>query len=399
MSYSTEQHSAEGGARVARPRPFGGLIDAVIVPSPTSFDFDGAIAAKHAEAAWVWMQRDLAPDLIPATLPADDEAARAVIDAQVPVLLQRAKAAIAEAANKPEALRRIKVQFGGEPAWLRLPVVLQALKCRAVLEKAQGFGRAANAMTDEAALGLALQSMPLSDAAVTALLMHVAVGQVSNPSRLMTAALRIAGSANEGAVHRAGFSPLVDAMLSHAQAQLPALDQIGAFADIDLVCRSVDRFHRLMRAVSGYLELGRFSRWAMIIAGLTKTMSELIEPKLANVAPDVNRALRRRGDGLPDRIDSDQLLQALNGCYILSTVRDCRDSLALNALFEQTWTQVGQMIELHMQRNLDAFRANPADHIAAERLDGTIKMAELRFNAEYADVIRKARDSAERRAG
>ena len=152
MSDSTEQHSAEGGARVARPRPFGGLIDAVIVPSPTSFDFDGAIAAKHAEAAWVWMQRDLAPDLIPATLPADDEAARAVIDAQVPVLLQRAKAAIAEAANKPEALRRIKVQFGGEPAWLRLPVVLQALKCRAVLEKAQGFGRAANAMTDEAAL-------------------------------------------------------------------------------------------------------------------------------------------------------------------------------------------------------------------------------------------------------
>ena len=52
-----------------------------------------------------------------------------------------------------------------------------------------------------------------------------------------------------------------------------------------------------------------------------------------------------------------------------------------------------------MQRNLDAFRANPADHIAAERLDATIKMAELRFNSEYADVIRKARDSAERRAG
>lgn len=400
MPDSIEQHSAAGGARGAHAtsRPFGGLIDAVIVPSPTSFDFDGAVSAKHAEAAWVWMHRDLAPDLL-GDLPDDEEAARALIDGHVPVLLQRAKAAIADAANKPESLRRIKVQFGGEPAWLRLPVVLQALKCRAILDKAQGFGRAANSMSDEAALGLALQSMPLTDAAVTALLMHVAVGQVSNPSRLTTAVLRIAGSASEGAVHRAGFSPLIDAMLSHAQAQLPALDQIGAFADIDLVCRSVDRFHRLVRAVSGYLELGRFSRWAMIIAGLTKTMSELIEPKLANVAPDVNRALRRRGDGLPDRIDSDQLLQALNGCYILATVRDCRDSLALNALFEKTWTQVGQTIELHMQRNLDAFRANPADHIAAERLDATIKMAELRFNTEYADVIRKARDSAERRAG
>ena len=176
-----------GARRRARAsRPFGGLIDAVIVPSPTSFDFDGAIAAKHAEAAWVWMYRDLAPDLL-GELPEDDEAARALVDGHVPVLLQRAKAAIADAADEPESLRRIKVQFGGEPAWLRLPVVLKALKCRAILEKAQVFGRAANGMTDEAALGLALQSMPLTDAAVTALLMQVAVGQVSNPSRLTSA--------------------------------------------------------------------------------------------------------------------------------------------------------------------------------------------------------------------
>ena len=380
-------------------RPFLGLIDAVLVPDPTSFDFDGAISHAHALAAWTWMQRDLAPDLITPNASDDDPSARQALDAAMPELLTRARAAMAEAHSKPEALRRIKVQFGGDDPWARLPQVLNALKHRSLLERAQSFGRATNSMVDEAALALALQSMPLPDQPLCAMLMQAAMGQVSNPTKLMSAVIRITGAATEGAVHRAGFAPLVDAMLSHAQAQIPALDQFGAFADIDLTCRAIDRFHRLMRAVSGYIELGRLSRWSMTIAGITKTVSEMVEPKLRDVGPDVNRALRRRGDGLNDRLDTDQLLAALNGCYVLATVRDCRDSLALNALFEQSWAMVGQALELNMQRNLDIFRQNPSDKVTAARLDAAIKMAELRFNTEYADVLRRAREGAEKRAG
>ena len=59
------------------------------------------------------------------------------------------------------------------------------------------------------------------------------------------------------------------------------------------------------------------------------------------------------------------VLAAINGLYLLSTVRDCRDSLALNAIFEQNWNQVGQALEVQVKRNLDLFRANPADKIAA----------------------------------
>ena len=42
----------------------------------------------------------------------------------------------------------------------------------------------------------------------------------------------------------------------------PALMQWGSFADIDLTCRAIDRFHRLLRAVTGYVELTRLSRWS-----------------------------------------------------------------------------------------------------------------------------------------
>ena len=50
-----------------------------------------------------------------------------------------------------------------------------------------------------------------------------------------------------------------------------------------------------------------------------------------------------------------------------------------------------------MQRNLELFRQNPSDRVIGARLDAAIKMAGLRFNPDYADVLRRARDGAERR--
>ncbi|KQU94184.1 hypothetical protein [Devosia sp. Root105] len=376
-------------------RPFFGLIDAVIVPGTAGFDFDGGIAEAHARGIWTWMVRDVAPDLIDPNAADDDQAARQALDPLVPELLQRARAAIS-AVGTPDAERRIQLQMGGDDAFRRVGVVLNALKCRSLLDKAQAFGRAANGMTDEMALGVALQSMPLNDHAVSALLFQAAMGQVSHPGRMMAAAIRLAGSATEASMQRAGFAPLIEAMLSHAQAQIPALDQHGAFADIDLTCRAIDRFHRLMRAVTGYVELGRLTRWSTAVAALTKTVSELVEPKLRDVSPNVNLALRRHSG--QDRLDGDQVLAALNGCYVLATIRDCRDSLALNAMFDQTWTQVGQALEMHVQRNLELFRQNPGDRVIGARLDAAIKMAELRFNPDYADVLRRARETAEKRA-
>lgn len=387
----TETTAARGSVP---PRPFFGLIDAVIVPGGGGFDFDGAVFEAHAQGVWVWMVRDIASDLIGDEL-TETDAGRETLDKLIPALIQRAKDATSGLSE--EAGRRVRVQMGGDDVFRRLPFVLQALKCRALYDKARAFGRATAGMPDEAAMGLALQSMPLADKSLCSLLMQAAMGEVTNPGRVMAAAVRISGSSFEQDVARAGFAPLVDAMLAHAQAQIPALQQYGAFADIDRVCLSVERFHKLIRAVTSYMELGRMSRWSTIVAGLIKTVSELLEPKLREVLPDVNLALRRHNG--TDWLDSDQVLAALNGCYILNVVRDCRDSLALNALFDQTWTQVGQALDIHVQRNLDLFRQNPTDRVAGDRLEAAIKMAELRFNSEYADVLRRARDGAERRAG
>jgi hypothetical protein len=388
--------SNSAAPRRKRGRAFLGMIDAVLVQSPVDFPFDGAIGADDAYAAWMWMLRDVGPDLIDIEAIEDATGNLDALESLMPELLTRARKAMAEANERPEVSRRIRTQLGGEEAWERLPLVLNALRCRSLLDKAQSFGRAANGMTDEAALAMALQAMPFSDPPIAALLMQAAVGQVSTPARLVAAAIRIAGGASEGALVRAGFSPLIDAILAHAQNQGPALMQMGTFADMDLVCRAADRFHRLMRAVTGYVELNRNGRWAMIAAALTKSVSERIEPKLRDVGPDLNKALRKR-EGV-DRVDPDLVLSALNGMYLLATIRDSRDSLAVNALFDQVWSQTGQALEIHLERLLAQVRANPLDKVASDRFDAALKMAEVRFNAEYAETLRRAKESAERRA-
>jgi hypothetical protein len=370
-------------------RPFFGLIDNILVGDPAEFDFDGAVSGEQADAVWTWMTRDLAADLLGGVTSVQS------FEAVLPEVLVRFREIITAMSDGQDMHRRLATQLGGEEIIPRLPVVYGAFKARALLEKAKGFGRAINGMQDEASLAAAVQSLPFQDKATAALLMQAMIGEISNPSRLVTAVIRIAGASTDAAVTRAGFAPVIDGLLSHAQNQLPALVQFGAFADVDLVCRAVDRFHRLMRAVNSYVELSRNSRWAVVSAALTKKASERIEPRLRDVMADVNQSLRHR-DG-NDRLESDRLLAALNGIYLLVAVRDARDSLALNAVFDQIWTQIGQALELHTTRNLEVLRENPANKITSARLEAGIKMAELRFNTDYADVLRRARDVAERR--
>jgi hypothetical protein len=394
----TAAAASRPAARPARVvvKPFAGMIETVIVEEPALHAFPGSILRSHAMAGWTWVYRDLCPDLIDAETILDGSLTSATLEPLMPQVMTRIKEGLA-AAKDPEASRRLRAMLGSDEARDALPVLLNALRARPLLTKAQAFGKAINTITDDAALGVALQSMPLQDPPLAALLFHAALGQVANPTRLVTTVIKLAGNATEVTVARSGFTPVVEAILAHAQNQLHRLQPTGAFADVDLICRSLDRFHRLVRSLTGYVEFSRGSRWATILSAVTKQVSDRIEPRLREVVPDMNQALRRAREGVVDRLDDDRLLAAINGVYLLVTIRDCRDSLALNAMFDQAWSQSAQALELHLQRNLDLLRENPSDAVISARLDAGIKMAEVRFNPEYAETLRRARAAAERR--
>jgi hypothetical protein len=378
-------------------RPFAGLIDAVLVEEPAAFRFSGSVARKQADVVWTWVVRDLCPDLISQDGVANGNFASTDLEEVLPTLLTRIKGALAKAGADQEVERRLRVTLGSAETVEALPTIVSALRNRALLDKAQAFGRAINTIGDDAVLGQALQSMPLNDPPLAALLFHAAMGQVANPTRVVTSIIRLAGNASEAAILRAGFAPVADAMLAHAQNQLHLLRPAGGVPDVDALCRALERFHRLVRALTGYIEFTRGSRWTNTLSGLAKQVSEPIEPRLRDIVPDINQALRRGRESAGDRLDEDRIVAATNGMRLLNTVRECRDSLALNAVFDQVWSQSGEALEVHLQRNLELLRQNPHDSVLGARLEAGINMAEIRFNTEYAETLRRARASAERR--
>jgi len=380
-------------ARAPAPQPFFGAMGAILVDDRGEFSFEGAIRRREAAAVWQWLARDIAPESIASAAQSDDPAK--ALELSIASLLTAARAAAA-AAKSAEAERRLRAQLDGNDNVRRLPAVLNALRCLPLYGKAQAFGRAINGMPDDDAPVAALQSMPRQDASVAALLMMAAVGEVFVPERLIIPATKIAGEAEEIALQRAGFGPLVDAMLAHAQNALPPLLDRGVFADADLICRAIERFHRLVRALTANVELAPRGAWSMTIAGLTKTIADRLEPRLRDVLPSINQALRLREGN--DWLDSDSMLAALNGLYLLTVVRDTRDSLALNKAFEETWERSAQVLELHLNRNLDALRQDPANRVLAARMESGVKMAEIRFGTEYAGVLRSALEGIGRRA-
>lgn len=396
-----ERRSASAPSETRSQKLFLGLLKDVIVEEPILHAFDGSICRTHANIFWRFVCRDLITDLderIEAAIEGG-EAPEAALDALLPEVVAATRGTLNGAGRDDEANRRLTVQLGGDEVRERLPVILTAIRCRTLIKKAQAFGRAANALPDEATVGRALKNLPLKEPAVAALVLNAVVGQVSNPSRLVAGIIPNCGGASEDLIRSGGYGLLIEALLAHAQCQYSRLsDNSGTFADVDLICRSVDRFHRLIRAISGYVELHRSSRWSRLLSELIMAVTNRIEPRLREVSSDVSQALRRPREG-NDRIDPDRVLAALNGLYLLAAVRDARDSLALNALFDKLWAETGQALETLLPRNLDDYRNNPGSEIAAQRVDAGLKMAEIRFNAEYAEILRRARDAVGRRSG
>lgn len=379
---------------------FLGTLEDVLASEPVFHEFPGVIETDVASTIWTWVARDIAAgpmDMVLRDAAAGGDA-QAAFAAALPDLLASLKANDEAEKIDPDLMRRNTIQMGGEAARRRLPLVVVALRRRPLLVQARLFGSAVGAVGDEVALAEALQTIAIGNPLTRALWMQAMVAHMSNPGRTLAAVVSLAGGQSEAHIINAGYGPLVEAMLCHAQGQIGHLAaQASIFADIDFACKAIERFHRLMRALNYSLDIDRKSRWGKIIADLTGRMSERLERPLQGINASITLALRKPKGGT-DQIDSSGVLEAFNGLYLLSVTRRARDSLAVNAVLEKAWSETGRTLEVLITRALDAYRLDPANATARERIDAGITMAEIRFNAEYADILRRARDGAERRA-
>ncbi len=401
LKSATSRTAKEETGRSSSPVDINEILDALIGPvlveRPVIYPSDGAILREHAAGLWNWLIRDINPELpdLAAVVfaPGSTAHARSTFSLNVANQISQAHEA---AKQNAEQVRRMRVQMGGEEVYSELEHIQSAFRHQKLLPQAAAFGQAINAVSDVDALKLALNAFPVDDHVVSALMMHAAIGRVKNPHRLVSVLLDMAGSETQTAIENTGMGPFVDAIIAHAQNQLWVFsNSYGKFADIDLACRALDRFHRLILAVCIITESDHSSQWANRVAGLIRQISQLIEPRLRRVDSDIRIALRKPRVGA-DEVDPELLLEALNGMYLLAAVKSARESLALNTILSAQWTITGKELEILVSRNLEAFRKDPGNDAIVSRMNAGIKMAEVRFNPEYADILKRAVASAER---
>jgi len=369
----------------------------VLVGDPAPMEFAGSIKTSEMQAIWTWIIRDVMPEIKQSLDGVSDifSAQEIILPLLPEIFTKTSNVALSSSAN-PQDERHLIAQLGSEEIKNRLPVILNILRCQPLLAKAVKFGQTANGLRDDE-LGAALKSLPLKEVKVSSLLFHALVGEVKDPSSLILAASGILGGAGEAVLKGGGFEPLIDAILSHAQDQISIVAaQSGHFGDVDLICKTIKRYHHLMRAVTGYVEVSRSSNWYKISADLTKQMGRLIEPRLNDISFNVTNSLRKERTGI-DKLDADMLLNALNGIYLLVALREARETLALNAIFEKTWKETGQNLETLIDRNMETYKLDPANAIISQRLDMGIKMAEVRLGKEYSSALFNAKEAVSRR--
>lgn len=374
-------------------------IGTVLVEPPVYHRFSGAIDVEHATAIWNWIARDIAAEEVARLADAIDSGAEPgnALDAILPDIIERLRLNAKEEETDSELARRNAVQVGGEEIRKRLPHIIMALRRRPLLAQAASFGKAIGTLQDEETIAQALSSVNIANPVTKALWMQAMVGHIANPSRILAAVTEAIGGNDEVRVTNAGYAPLVEAILSHAQSQIGRLDsEPRVFSDMDMACKAIDRYHRLMRAINHNLEIERKSYWGVIVTDLVARISERLTRPIRQVNVDVTQALRKPREGA-DRIDPEAVLAALNGLYLLTTARRARDSLAVNAVLDQAWNDTGQTVEVLVTRTIDLYKADRGDPVARERAEAGLKMAEIRLSPEYADILRRSFQGGDRR--
>ena len=296
----------------------------VLVDPPVYHPLGGAIDRDLARSIWTWVARDLAPSEAARIADAIDSGAEpaAAFVPMLPEILERLKENAVIEKDDLETERRNTMQMGGENARERLPYFIMAMRRRGMLAQARNFGQAIGKLQDEATLGVALQTINITNYLTRALDAGHG-GLYVNPAASWRRGPPL--GRQHQPMFRGRICPLIEAILSHAQSQIGELSpQPGMFADHDLACKSVDRFHRLMRSICTILKSNKIALGQRHHRPDGRAFERLERP-LKEISLHVTQALRRPRDGA-DKLDPGDVLMALNGLYLLTTIRTCRDS-------------------------------------------------------------------------
>ncbi|WP_141703604.1 hypothetical protein [Methylobrevis pamukkalensis] len=381
-----------------------------IIEEETASRQTGRITASSIDGIWEFLTRDVAPDLFPPWLQGPEPKLllpEAEQKREIQALREAALAEIREACEKMSATAkghmRLTGLLGGERALLdlgdlhrihdlrtQIALLLKELPAQVVI----GEASETSAMN---VIHRFLQRAPAEAAFAGAILLRRASSGVS----LARIAVALGGGDTAAEIRKSNAAVFLDLYFTEVERVVIRFDRARKrHDDIADMERELGLFHELVRGLSIAIDFDGDREWRKRLGDLRRRMSEMVQPEIDGIVATIRRALRIEG-GASRAARENDAQDAIRAMTVLAQARKCRDSLAINEAIGRVMQSAEQAVEVLGNRCIDQIRKTggdaQAEAIAAA--DVMLKLAEIAFGAEYASVMRKARDRAIGRSG
>ncbi|MGJ8528466.1 hypothetical protein [Maritalea sp.] len=374
-----------------------------VVTSAAPVIKQAAISKDAIEHLWEWAQRDLDPDVVAnlnqalgsGAIPTDYE-----LEKHLSEIINLVEPLYVKCNSDDELQRRLSIQMGGAEVYEVVPTILLAFNYVGYIQSGATFGRELSSFDDPEALKYALEQIDFPSTDIKKLWCLSFVAGVARPDILAATIAKLCFANTEEAFKKTGYSEFLDALVLEAQKQIEIIEQqAGLFKDVDLMCKAIDRFHHIARGLHLHLDLPKSAKWNLLLEGFTKRGAVALHSRFSDVLANMKNVLRPTKGETSAAINPADVLQAYNGLYILSATRSARESLAVNAMVEKNWKDVGYALENLIDRVFEHYkRVGANDKVTRTRVEVLIKFCAIRFGLDYATTLAKHKSNIERRS-
>lgn len=384
-------------ARKPKPtRVFFETLSPYFLSKTEDFEFSGAIDRSFVEAIWLWISRDAAPEQILqltklCEMSGDTnelvaEIKKTVISYGAEMVVRIDKGGV--------AAHRERTQMGGEDNEIAIRGFLTILEKENILAEVLTLVPFMEREESELQIETFFKAANVLDARLRAFLMLAAVRLLEDPIVLVRHAVKYVGSNKEANIRRDGLGDVIDAMLADSGEQVARIhNSRGVFADADLMVSCLIRFVKDVRALDANIEIDSRGEAASQLGKQKSTINRKLQDPLENLVENIRLVVAPPKEG-PDFVDKEAVLLSISGMHVLSMAHRYKDTLAMNKICKKIWAESSVQIESIANRMLDKYRAAEfeKDALELERLDAMIKIALIRFDDDYPDILQRSRN-------
>ncbi|WP_417684613.1 hypothetical protein [Roseibium sp.] len=369
---------------------------------------EGRVERVILNRVWTWIGRDvLASDVKRVLNSADDmNVSEERMESLINNLRKRSVDALGGVLHKIESSdkerRRLSMEVGGERGIADLKDIYKIFEAEGWLRP---FLDAVPDALDEERLMTGQGVLKMVEKAASRFPDHVPVvaaallDRATSPAALCGFAGRLAGTNDAKSLSGSRFAPFVDIVLSEAERlNVLAHDHRNNNPDPVAFSQALAEYHSLVHGIEVDLDLSHAGRWHKRLSETKKDISEIVDRELRNAHGAVRRSLQVPTFDVDGNLEHDRLAidEAVRALRVVVMVRNAPRTFAVNDIGKRTRQAVEQTLEIvtrSLITDLPKTMGRPREaHLAA--VDVAIMLCEIYYGTEYAQQLRRSRQSA-----